>query len=343
MINLIADIHYNRKKAPVLLNIGLCTAEFFYKTIIKCKNFLYEKNILKEKKVNAYVICVGNLTTGGVGKTPFVEEIAKSLQGKKPAIISRGYKARIDTKNPVVVRDWDKIYFKDGTLCADEPYQLAKKVSCPVIICKDRVKGANFAIEKFNVDTIILDDGFSNRTIKKDKTYVLVDSLMRFGNNHLLPKGPLREPVCELKRADELVLINKNDENFPCAIDWLKQFNKTADKVLLVEPKRIYNLKTKAEVVNPKKAIAFCAIGQPQQFFSFAKKFYNLIETVSYKDHYSYTKKDIKNLITLAKAHKVNSFITTQKDEGKLYQLVDSYPDYSFNVLELKTTIKRMN
>ncbi len=343
MINLINDINYNRKKAPILLNLGLLGAEFFYKNIINLKNFLYRKKILKEKKVNAYVICVGNLTTGGVGKTPFVSELARSLQGKKIAIVSRGYGAKVSTKNPVLIRDYNKIYFDNGLLCGDEPFQLAKKVDCPIIICKSKIKASSYAIEKFQVDTIILDDGFSNRTIKKDKTFILVDSKMRFGNNHLLPKGPLREPVSELERADEVVLINKNDNNFLDALNWIKKFDRPIEKIVLIKPKKIYNALTKAQVVNTNKAIAFCAIGQSQQFFDYAGQFYKLPCVVEFEDHHKYTKKDVENLIRIAQQHKINTFITTQKDEGKLCPIIKNYPKFSFNVLELETIIKPLN
>ena len=103
-------------------------------------------------------------------------------------------------------------------------------------------------------------------------------------------------------------------------------------------PKRIYNLQTNAEILKYDKAIAFCAIGQPLQFFDFAKKYYNIVDKIAFDDHYKYTKKDIKNLIELAKRHKINTFITTQKDETKLKKLVSEISSYSFNILELENT-----
>ena len=166
-----------------MLNFLLLGAEFFYKIAINSKNFLYETGFLKETKVKANVICIGNLTTGGVGKTPIVETLSKILSKEKKVAI----------------------------LCSDEAYQLAKKTpdNVAVIICKDRLKAANYAIYKYNSEVIILDDGFSNRKIKKDKTFIVIDSKMRLGSNRLLPLGPLREPVCEIKRADEIIIVNK--------------------------------------------------------------------------------------------------------------------------------------
>lgn len=321
-------------------------AEFFYKNVIQFKNFLYEKEILKEEKVNANVICVGNLTTGGVGKTPIVTTLANELsKNKRVAVISRGYGAKISIKEPVVIKDSKGIKFENGSVCGDEPYQLAKKTNnnIVVIICSNRKKAAELAIVKYGIEIIILDDGFSNRKIKKDKTILVIDSKMRFGNNCLLPKGPLREPVLEYKRADEIILVDKGDENIESAILWAKEEFDKSLKISRMTPSRIYNLQTKANVkLNNEKAIAFCAIGQPQQFFDFAKKYYNLTSEVVFSDHHKYLKEDIKKLINIAKKDGVTTFITTQKDETKLLPLVENISNYSFNILELETKIKEV-
>ncbi len=355
-LNSIQDIHYSRKIPSCGLNFCLSVGEFFYKNVINLKNFLYRKNILKEKEVPLYVICVGNLTTGGVGKTPIVAHIANNLSQKKPlAIISRGYGAEISNKEPLIIKDFKEIKFSDGTLCGDEPYQLAQKTdkNVAVITCRDRKKSAELAVVKFGVQTVIMDDGFSNRKIKKDKTIIVIDSKMRFGNGHLLPKGPLREPVSEIKRADEIVLVDKGDEKITDAIEWVKKFNKPT-KLCKMMSKRIYNIKTKADVIFNKplntnteenfkpKAIAFCAIGQPRQFFDFANQYYDIVEKVSYNDHHKYDENDIKRLMLLADENNANIFITTQKDETKLSPLVNGITGYNFNVMELMEEISEI-
>lgn len=337
-------IHYAKKKPNFFLACGLSVGEFFYKTIIKSKNFLYEKNILKETAIGASVICVGNLTTGGVGKTPIVIELANKLaKNKKVAIISRGYGAKISNKSPNIIKDYNEIKYENGLLCGDEPYQIAKKVDKNVIVitCSNRKLSSELAIIKYGAEIIIMDDGFSNRKLKKDKTIVAIDSKMRFGNNHLLPYGPLREPISEIKRADEIALVNKGDENLEDAINWVKQFNKPI-RLCQMKPKRIYNIQSGADVkLNNIKAIAFCAIGQPEQFFDFVKEFYEITPVV-FEDHHKYTKKDIENLIKLAKENKTATFITTQKDETKIASLIKDTNGYSFNVLELETNIEKI-
>ena len=343
--NKFQNIHYDRHKPGFCLSFALSIAEFFYKNIINTKNFLYEKNILKEEKLEIETICIGNLTTGGVGKTPIVTILANKLsQNKKVAIISRGYGAKLSNKTPNIIKDFEGLKFQDGRLCGDEPFQLAKKVSDNVIIitCKDRKKAINLAIEKYGCEVAILDDGFSNRKVKKDKIILAIDSKMRFGNNHLLPYGPLREPIKEIKRADEIILVDKDDKDILSAIEWVKKFNLDF-KVCKMRPKKIYNAVTKAKIVfenERKNAVAFCAIGQPQQFYSFLKQFYNVVETLDFSDHHKYSKKDIEKLIKIAKENNTNTFITTQKDETKLYDLIKDIKEYSFNVLELENIIE---
>ena len=346
------NIHYGRNKANFALFSLLSLGEFFYKGALEFKNFLYEKEILKEEKMSPNVICVGNLTTGGVGKTPIVIYLANKIsKTEKVAIVSRGYGAKLQNKEPNIIKDFNKIYFSDGLLCGDEAFQSAKSVAKNVVVitCRDRKKAILLAKEKFNINTIILDDGFSNRKVQKDKTILVVDSKMRFGTNHLLPLGPLREDIKEIKRADVVVLTSKGDEEIENAILWARElFVRKHQKELrlcTLKPQKIYNLETKAEVVPTKKqkAIAFCAIGQPKQFFDFAKKYYDLKECISFSDHYSYKKSDLEKLEKLAKEKETNILITTQKDEVKLSSLIKGRTSFSYNVMELGIEITDLN
>lgn len=339
------DIHYSRKTPDFFLKCGLSLAEFFYRIIISAKNFLYGIGFLRETKTGIQVICVGNLTTGGVGKTPIVIELANSLSTtRKVAIISRGYGAKISNKNPNIIKDNKGLKYTDGRQCGDEPYQIAKKVKNDVVVitCANRKKAIELAIVKYGINTVVLDDGFSNRKIKKDKVILVIDSKMRFGNTHLLPYGPLREPIGEIKRADEIILVNKGDKNIEDAIYWAKKFNKPLN-ICKMQPKKIYNLQSGASVkLNKERAIAFCAIGQPEQFFEFAREFYEIIP-IKFDDHHKYSKSDIQYLIKLAHENNISTFITTQKDETKLVSLVKNISNCSFNVLELEIKIEKID
>jgi len=340
------DIHYSRIKPNIILKSILGLIELFYKIAINSKNYLYEINILKETKVNAYVICVGNLTTGGVGKTPIVQILADILsKNNNVAIISRGYGSKLNPKKVNVIKSRGKIRYKDGTYCGDEIYQLAQSSAKNVtlVTCANRLKAALGVIRKYKTQVIILDDGFSNRKLKKDMNIIVIDSKMRFGNGHLLPLGPLREPKSEIKRANEIILVDKGDENLEDAINWAKANFLIPLRLCTMIPNKVYNIQTHAKVVSFSSAIAFCAIGQSEQFFNFARKIYDIKDEIRFDDHHRYSQKDIQNLLTKAKEHNVFTFITTKKDETKLKELIKDIKGYCFCVLELKSTIQNKN
>ena len=338
-------MHYSKAKIGFAFECVLKFLEFNYALAIGLKNFLYSIKFLKEHDCKVSVICVGNITTGGVGKTPIVITLANEMSKfKRVAVISRGYGAQLSNKIPNVIKDNYGIKFQNGVLCGDEPFQIAKKTNDNVVVitCANRKKAIEHAIIKYGIDTVILDDGFSNRKIKKDKTYIAIDSKMRFGNEHLLPLGPLREPISQIqKRADEIILVNKGDKNIKDAIEWARGFNLPL-KLSQMKPKRIYNMQSGANVLlNNEKAVAFCAIGQPEQFFDFVKKFYEIVPVV-FEDHHKYTKYDIEKLLKIADDNDISTFITTQKDETKLIELIKGINNYSFNVLELDVAIKEL-
>src|SRR5574344_3043557 len=220
----ISKLHYDKEAKGLFFNF-LKTLSVFYAIGSKLKNDLYDKKILRPKKVEAYVISVGNLTTGGVGKTPTVAEIANFLtkNGERVAIISRGYGAKLSNENINVIsngagKGWIVENGKDGgkrifeaELAGDEPVWLAEntKGTC-VLTCRDRYQASKYAIEKFKVTKIILDDGFQHRKLHRDLDIVLVDSEMGFGNELPLPAGPLREGKEAFQRIDKLVVVSKN-------------------------------------------------------------------------------------------------------------------------------------
>lgn len=210
----ITKIHYNKAAKGLLVNL-LQFASVFYGIGSGLKNKLYDKNILKPKKVDAYVISVGNITTGGVGKTPVVSEIAKYFinKGEKTAIVSRGYGGKLSNKNINVISDGEKIYY-NAKLAGDEPFWLAENTKGAVVITsKNRYKASEFAIEKFGVSKIILDDGFQHRKLHRDMDIVLTDSKMGFGNEKLLPAGPLREGTEAFSRIDKIVIVSKDTDH----------------------------------------------------------------------------------------------------------------------------------
>ncbi len=259
----------------------------------------------KTTKISKKVICVGNLIAGGSGKTPTAIALGKILNEiileKKIAnnfafaYLSRGY-----------MGDGSKFLLlsKDGGLRADqvgdEPLLLID--TAPTFVAQNRLFGAKQIeiIKKFQL--IILDDGMQNNSLYRDFIILVIDGNIGFGNEFLIPAGPMRESVKQgLKKADLIVLIGEASEKL------LKK----------LEGKKI--AKAKISVVNlqqflEKKLLAFCGLAYPQKFFSLLKKEgLEVLDTYSFADHYSYKISDLKDLVKIA-AEKNLQLITTKKD-----------------------------
>ena len=309
----ITKLHYTREPKGFLFNI-LKFCSIFYGIGSGFKNFLYDRRFLKPKKVNAYVVSVGNLTTGGVGKTPVTAEIAKYFieKGERTAVISRGYGGKLNNKKVNVISDGINLFYK-ADLAGDEPYWFAVNLNmCAVITCKDRVKAAKYAVEKLGVKKIILDDGFQYRRLHRDLNLLLVDSEMGFGNEKLLPAGPLREGPEAFDRIDKLVVVNKSKDNARAeklAKIMGKKF-KCEAFVCYTIPDYVYNIKTGDNLVSGEAVTAMCAIGQPSQFYRFLENDYEILDKVTFDDHHRYVKSDIAKI--------KGNIITTEKDAVKL-------------------------
>lgn len=321
-------IHYDKKANGIIFNI-LKFASLFYGVGSGFKNFLYDKNIFKPKHVKAKVISVGNITTGGVGKTPVVSEIAKYLkkQGKVVAIVSRGYGGDLSNKNINVISDGETIYF-DAKMAGDEPFWLANETQVVVITSKNRYEASKYAVEKYGAEVILLDDGFQHRKLYRDLDIVLMDSVMEFGNENLLPAGPLREGTEAFKRVDKFVIVSKNVDHIRA-----EKLAKIMGKKLRLEtfvcktePDFIYNINSGEKLSEGESVTAICAIGQPKQFYDFLKN-YNVAKTIDFEDHHKYTKDEIKNI--------VGKIVTTEKDGVKLKE----FGLNNIYALKLKTMI----
>lgn len=307
----ITKIHYDKDAKGPIFKI-LKFASVFYGAASGFKNFLYDKKLLKPKKVNARVISIGNITTGGVGKTPVVCELAKYLKnkGETVAIVSRGYGGKLSNKNVNVISDGKEIFF-NADMAGDEPFWLAQNTGCAVVTSKSRYNSSKYAIENFNATTIILDDGFQHRKLHRDVDIVLMDSVKGFGNENLLPAGPLREGLEAFKRIDKFVIVSKSTDHKRAEklAKIMSKKMKVETSICKVEPDYIYNIKN-GEVLTEKDNItALCAIGQPEQFFDFLKD-YDIKEKITFDDHHQYTPEDIKNI--------TGNIITTEKDAVKL-------------------------
>lgn len=324
----ITKIHYDKNAKGFLFNL-LKVCSFFYAIGCNIKNFLYDKNILKPKKVDAFVISVGNFTTGGVGKTPVVAEIAKYYvnRGERVAIVSRGYGGKLNNKEVNVISDGINLYHK-ADMAGDEPYWLAVNLNmCAVLTCSNRYKACQHAIRELGVTTIILDDGFQHRKLHRDIDIVLADSEKLFGNENLLPAGPLREKP-DFNRVDKFIIISKNidhskAEKLARILGKKQGVNTLVGKV---EPDYVYNIISGEHLEKGSEITALSAIGQPEQFYAFLENDYKIKEKITFDDHHQYTLSDIENV--------EGEIITTEKDSVKLALLGKS----NIYALKLKTT-----
>lgn len=326
----ITKIHYDKDAKGVLFYI-LKFCSLFYGIGSAFKNYLYDKKIFIPKKVDAFVISVGNFTTGGVGKTPVVAQIAKYLVDKeeKVCIISRGYGGKLDNKKVNVISDGINLYQK-ADMAGDEPYWLAVNLNmCAVLTCSDRYKAAEYAVKEMGMTHIILDDGFQHRRLHRDLNIVLVDSEKGFGNGNLLPAGPLREDDKGFNRVDKLVVVSKNTDHTRAEkfARILEKKRKVETLLCKTEPDYVYNIISGEHLEKGCEITALSAIGQPGQFYKFLESDYIIKEKISFDDHHQYVKEDIANI--------EGNIVTTEKDAVKLALLGNT----NIYALKLKTFV----
>lgn len=265
----------------------------------------------KSQKVGRPVICIGNLTAGGTGKTPVAVSMAKLLQGqgKNPFFVSRGYGG---TLKGILVDNKKHTAFEVG----DEPLLLSRQA--PVVINSNRYLAAQKAL-KSGAEIIIMDDGFQNPGLYKDLSFLVFDGGFGYGNGLAVPAGPLRENLHSgLKRANAIIIIGEDEHNLANEFMELPVFR---GKIVPVNPQ-----------VNNHEVIAFAGIGRPEKFYKSLNELgFNLVETLNFPDHHVYTKAELQKIIT--KAQKQGAVIfTTSKDFVKIPPQMHKF----FHVLEIE-------
>ena len=343
-IDVILERRYGRR-ADVLRWIlhGLAA---IYRVIVQIRLALYRNRYLRPRSLGCVVISVGNLTVGGTGKTPVVEMLARALQagGRRVAILSRGYKS---VPRPLLLRVWEAIFHKkavfaprvvsdgnslllDSRTSGDEPFMLANNLrGVVVLVDPDRVTSGQYAIDSFGADTLLLDDGLQYVRMRHGIEIVLIDNQALFGNEYLLPRGTLREPPQNLRRATHIFLTKCTDRNNGASIARIRQYNRTADIIECAHrPRHLRNLVTgeikSLEFLRDLEIGSICGIAIPESFES-ALNDLGAKVTVSkfYTDHHRYSIREIENFIRRCGRRGLAAIITTEKDAVRIPRILE--------------------
>lgn len=299
-----------------------------YGAAVRIRVALYSSGLLKVRAIGCKVVSVGNITVGGTGKTPTVEFIARHLheRGVRVAILSRGYGRK--GKGIGIVSDGQQLLLGPEE-AGDEPYMLARRLkNIPVFVGADRYEAGRYALQRFPLDVIILDDGFQHIRLKRDLDILLVDGEKGFGNAHLLPRGPLREPLSGMKRADIFLITKASSDTGRIADSIIDKQPEAAVFKSSYRPESIISLidgaKTGLDAISGRKVMALSAIANPSSFITLLSSLdCTLVSEVSFPDHYSYAAKDMEGVEEKAKAAGAEFIVTTEKDAVKIERFKD--------------------
>jgi tetraacyldisaccharide 4'-kinase len=273
-----------------------------YGGVVRVRNALYDRHVLRARSLQGPVISVGNLSTGGSGKTPFVILLGEMLKarGIKLDVLSRGYGRR--TRGVLLVEP-DGLPRDFG----DEPLLIARRLQSPMIVGEDRHEAGRFAESRFGPQIHLLDDGFQHRGLARDFDIVLVTP--EDARDRLLPAGRLREPLRSLERADAVVLASgASPDAFPIA-------NKIVWRVRRgIVPANI-----------PERPVVFCGIARPQNFLlQLRAAGIDPVAEAFFRDHHPYAEKDVRDLLQLRQRSEAGGFVTTEKDAVNLGGYLDA-------------------
>lgn len=298
----------------------------------------YRWGVFPSRKLDCRVISVGNLTLGGTGKTPFVMMIAETLRGNglKPAILSRGYGGK--SSNPVNVVCDGKQTLLSPEWVGDEAVMIAEKLkNVPVLTGPDRFQTGQYALEHFDIDTLVLDDGFQHLALNRDLDILLFDHLRPLGNGHLFPAGELREPIGETRRADMVCFTHYSggsinfDSHLLGSVPQVKTHLRL-DSIIRMDDDEVLD----AEVLKKESVAAFCGIAKPEGFRQILQD--SQIQPKFFKpfpDHHPYTLQDIKELEARAVKEGARFILLPEKDAVKLKDMKFTLPFFKV-VIELE-------
>ena len=299
--------------------------------VVAIRYFLYNAGIMRRYPLGIQVISIGNVTAGGTGKTPVTEIFARTLaaEGRKVAILSRGYRRKeapwwqrvfMQVVTPPLVVSDGKHVLLDSAVGGDEPYMLASNLpGVAVVVDRNRVKAGRYAIKRLGCDTLILDDGFQYQKLKHSVEVVLVDSTNPFGNGHMLPRGVLREPARNLKRAD-IIFLTKCRGDVSAVKAEIRRYNDTAEIVECNHtPKSLKDVWSREEYplswLEGKTVCTLSGIASPKGFENSLRRLgAKVVWCERYADYHRYESSEILYALNRTADMGSDALVTTEKD-----------------------------
>ena len=335
-----SDVIFGRAKGfrASMMRMLMRTLSGVYRLAVQTRLRLYRNGWKPQHHLGTLVVSIGNLTVGGTGKTPVVELLSRSLRdrGRSVAILSRGYKSRKldkaqkwlteDGKNipaekmPKVVST-GKALLLDSKFAGDEPFMLARNLDgVAVIVDKNRVKGGRFAITQLGADTLLLDDGMQYLDLAHGIDIVLVDARSPFGTEAMLPRGTLREPPRNLRRASYIFITKCDGTSNEALITRIRRYNRTAEIIECTHgPIHLENLFTRErkplDFLQDKWVAAISGIAVPENFERSLEKLGARVEIRRrFSDHHRFSRKEIDKFMQRCIERDMELIVTTEKD-----------------------------
>ena len=286
---------------------------FLYYVLIFIRNRLFDFKFFKARKLEAIVISIGNISTGGTGKTPIVIYVSNYLKelGYNVGVVSRGYKRKtrglfLVSNGEGPIHSWEK--------SGDECYMMSKILKgIPIVVDKSRYRGGKFLIKNFGVDIIILDDGFQHRNLHRDIDILVINAREKFLGLKMLPFGNLREPFNNIRRSDIILTSKMNPDKY--LNNQLKEISIPKFRVK-ANPNISINLNNRKNIhLRGKSVFAFSGIGDPGHFIETTEGMgCNVLGHKNFPDHFTYSLADIKSIKQESDKLNVDYIITTEKD-----------------------------
>lgn len=316
----------------------LIQLSYLYSLGMLMRGFLYRTGVFSSYSLPKPVISVGNLVVGGTGKTPMTLWIARYLlaAGKRVAVITRGYGGKLEGRIAVVSDGASRLLSAEDA--GDEPALLADLLPGLIVVMgSDRYRAGCLAMERFNPDVFILDDGFQHLRLKRDLDILLLDAEKPLGNGSVFPAGTLREPASAANRADVAVFTRCDVNCFPAAMGRDKAIQIRATHKLTGFRRTVSGDLSDFSEIAAQRGIAFAGIADPDRFFtSLETAGLKIAATLTFPDHTEYGESEVAALAKLRLSTRAEYLITTAKDAVKLGSCLDGKIPFYIAVLDIE-------